>query len=80
MSCQKSDSGLRCLIIGEVYNAYHGISTISPDLFNEIRALIKRLGENDIRGLLSFLYMDALSAELLNDVFASKITISILGR
>ncbi|EFO3694150.1 RES domain-containing protein [Escherichia coli] len=69
---KKSDSGLRCLIIGEVYNAYHGISTISPDLFNEIRALIKRLGENDIRGLLSFLYMDALSAELLNDVFASK--------
>ena len=68
----KPDSGIRCLAIGEVYNAYHGISTISQSMFYEIRKLIDKLGKNDIRGLLSYLYMDALSAELLNDVLASE--------
>lgn len=68
----KSDSGIRCLAIGEVYNIYHGSSTISQIMFDEIRQLIHRLGKNDIRGLLSYLYMDALSSELLNDVFASE--------
>jgi hypothetical protein len=68
----KSEPGIRCLAIGEVYNAYHGTSTISQSLFDEIRKLIDRLGKNDVRGLLSYLYMDALSAELLNDISAPK--------
>ncbi len=65
------DSGIRCLAIGEIYNTYHGTSTIQP-LFEKIRKFIDRLGKNDIRGLLSYLYMDALSAELLNDISASE--------
>jgi hypothetical protein len=69
---EQSDSGIRCLAIGEIYNAYHGTSTISQTMFNQIRKLIDRLGKNDIRGLLSYLYMDALSAELLNDLSASE--------
>ncbi|WP_075172918.1 RES domain-containing protein [Neptunomonas phycophila] len=68
----KSNSGIRCLAIGEVYNAYHGNSTISQSMFDEIRKFIERLGKSDIRGLLSYLYMDALSAELLNDTSASE--------
>lgn len=69
---EQSDSGIRCLVIGEIYNAYHGTSTISQSMFDEIRKLIDRVGKNDIRGLLSYLYMDALSAELLNDISASE--------
>ncbi|MDZ4298989.1 MAG: RES family NAD+ phosphorylase [Moraxellaceae bacterium] len=68
----KSDCRVRCLAIGEVYNAYHGISTIAQSMFDEIRQLIDRLSKNNIRVLLSYLYMDALSAELLNDILASK--------
>ncbi|MEN3156769.1 RES family NAD+ phosphorylase [Alkalimonas sp. NCh-2] len=68
----QSGSGIRCLAIGEIYNAYHGTSTISQELFYEIRKLIDKLGKNDIRGLISYLYMDALSAELLNDLSASE--------
>ncbi|EER3651979.1 RES family NAD+ phosphorylase [Escherichia coli] len=69
---KNAHSGIRCLAIGEIYNAYHGITTISPILSDEVRKLITRLGAKDIHGLMSFLYMDALSAELLNDVLASK--------
>ncbi|MDF3123657.1 RES family NAD+ phosphorylase [Rheinheimera sp. 1928-s] len=69
---ETSERGLRCLIIGEIYNAYHGTSTFSQSLFDEIRKLIERLGKKNIRALLSYLYMDALSSELLNDVSASK--------
>lgn len=69
---EESSSGIRCLVIGEVYNAYHGVSTVSQDLFDEIRKFIKKFDKKDFRALLSCLYMDALSAELLNDVSASK--------
>ncbi|EEK6800201.1 RES family NAD+ phosphorylase [Salmonella enterica subsp. enterica serovar Ruiru] len=69
---KNAHSGIRCLAIGEIYNAYHGITTISPILSDEVRKIITRLGAKDIRGLMSFLYMDALSAELLNDVLASE--------
>lgn len=67
-----SGAGIRCLAIGEVYNSYHGTSTISQTMFDEIRQLIDRLGKNDIKGLLSYLYMDVLSADLLNDITASE--------
>ncbi|BCG08755.1 RES family NAD+ phosphorylase [Buttiauxella agrestis] len=70
---EKSDAGIRCFAIGEVHNAYHGVNTISLGMFNEIRDLIRRLGEDDIRGLLSYLYMDAFSAELLNSIRAHEV-------
>lgn len=68
----KSDSRMRCLAIGEVYNAYHGIRTISESMFDEIRKLLGRLGKDNIQGMLSYIYMDAFSAELLNDTSASE--------
>lgn len=69
---EKADIGIICFAIGEVYNAYHGNNTISVGLFNEIRDLIHRIGGNDVRDLLSFLYMDAFSAELLNSIHAHE--------
>lgn len=70
---KKADHGIRCFAIGEIYNSYHGNSTISSALSDEIRKLTGRLGKNDIHALLSFLYMDAFSAELLNSINASSI-------
>ncbi|POZ19704.1 hypothetical protein C3Z09_02665 [Lelliottia aquatilis] len=70
---EKSEHGVRCFAIGEVYNAYHGTNTISMVAFNEMRDFIQRIGKDDIRALLSYLYMDALSAELLNSVNAHEI-------
>ncbi|HCR2165433.1 TPA: RES family NAD+ phosphorylase [Enterobacter cloacae subsp. dissolvens] len=68
-----SESGMRCFAIGAVFNAYHGVNTISTEVFNEIRDAISRIGKDDIRALLSYLYMDALSAELLNSVNAHEV-------
>lgn len=68
-----SESGMRCFAIGEVFNAYHGVNTISVEVYNEIRDAISRIGKDDIRALLSYLYMDALSAELLNSVNAHEV-------
>lgn len=68
-----SEPGMRCFAIGEVFNAYHGVNTISIEVFNEIRGVISRIGKDDIRALLSYLYMDALSAELLNSVNAHEV-------
>ena len=70
---EKSGEGMRCFSIGEIYNAYHGVSTISPRVFNEIHDLIRKLGEDDIHALLSCLYMDAFSAELLNSTCAHEV-------
>ncbi|WP_313389957.1 RES family NAD+ phosphorylase [Leclercia sp.] len=70
---EKSDSGVRCFAIGEVYNTYHGVSSISPGIFEDIRDFIRRIGKDDVRGLLSYLYMDAFSAELLNSTSAREI-------
>lgn len=67
-----SDNGLRCLVIGEAFNSFHGISSVTDSFSKEIRALLEKLARNDIKSMLSFLYMDALSSELLNDVNASK--------
>ncbi|WP_342040709.1 RES family NAD+ phosphorylase [Aeromonas caviae] len=67
-----STNGLRCLVIGEVFNSYHGISTVSDLFYNEVRSLLGILANDNIKNMLSFLYMDALSAELLNDINASK--------
>lgn len=69
----KADFGIRCFAIGEVYNAYHGNSTISVSVFDEIRDLIHRVGSDDIHALLSYLYMDAFSAELLNSTHAHEV-------
>ena len=70
---EKSENGMRCFAIGEVYNNYHGVNTISPGVSNEIRDFIARIGNDDIRALLSYLYMDAFSAEILNNPKAHKI-------
>lgn len=59
-------------MVGEFYNAYHGTSTISQGMFSQLRELIDKLGKNGITHLLSYLYMDALSADLLNDTSSSK--------
>ncbi|ENA61840.1 RES domain protein, partial [Escherichia coli 178900] len=64
---------MRCFAIGEVFNVYHGVNTISIEVFNEIRDIISRIGKDDIRALLSYLYMDALSAELLNSINAHEV-------
>lgn len=69
---KSAENGLRCLVIGEVFNSYHGISSISDSFFNEIRSLLDRLAKDNIRGMLSYIYMDALAAELLNSVAASE--------
>lgn len=69
----RADAGLRCFAIGEVFNAYHGNSTISVDVFNEIRDFIHKIGRDDIHALLSYLYMDAFSSELLNSTSAHEI-------
>lgn len=68
-----ADVGIRCFAIGEVYNAYHGNSSISVIAFNEIRDFIQRIGKDDIHALLSYLYMDAFSAELLNSINANEL-------
>lgn len=70
---ENSESGMRCFAIGEVFNVYHGVNTISIEVFNEIRDIISRIGKDDIRALLSYLYMDALSAELLNSINAHEV-------
>lgn len=70
---EKYDSGIRCFTVGEVYNNYHGVNTISSTVFNEIHDFIRRIGEDDIRALLSYLYMDSFSAELLNSTHAHEI-------
>lgn len=64
---------MRCFAIGEIYNSYHGVTTISPGVSNEIRDAIGRIGKDDIRALLSYLYMDAFSAELLNSTNAHEV-------
>ncbi len=69
---EKADAGMRCFAIGEVFNAYHGVITISFEVFNEIRDAIRRIGEDDIWALQSYLYMDSLSAELLNSIYAQE--------
>ncbi|MDL5412323.1 RES family NAD+ phosphorylase [Citrobacter amalonaticus] len=68
-----ADVGIRCFAIGEVYNTYHGNSSISVGVFNEIRDFIQRIGNDDIHALLSYLYMDAFSSELLNSINANEI-------
>lgn len=68
-----ADIGIRCFAIGEVYNSYHGNSSISGEVFHEIRDFIQRIGKDDIHALLSYLYMDAFSAELLNSIHANKV-------
>lgn len=70
---EKSENGMRCFAIGEIYNSYHGVTTISPGVSNEIRDAISRIGKDDIRALLSYLYMDAFSAELLNSTNAHEV-------
>lgn len=70
---EKGEAGIRCFAIGEVYNVYHGINSISVDFFNEIRGFIDKIGKDKTRDLLTYLYMDAFSAEILNSTQASKI-------
>lgn len=69
----KAELGIRCFAIGEIYNTYHGNSTISEAVFNEVRDFIQKIGRDDIHALLSYLYMDAFSAELLNSIHAKEI-------
>lgn len=70
---EKSENGMRCFAIGEFYNCYHGVATIPSSAFNEIRDAIGKIGQDDIRALLSYLYMDAFSAELLNSTNAHEV-------
>ncbi len=69
---ENGDVGIRCFAIGEVYNVYHGNNTISSNFFNEIRGFIDRIGKGNLRDLLTYLYMDAFSAEILNSTDAYK--------
>lgn len=67
------EPGIRCFSIGAVYDAYHGNNNISTSIYEEMRDFIQKIGSDDIHGLLSYLYMDAFSAELLNNVRASEV-------
>lgn len=69
---ENADDGIRCFAIGEVYNVYHGNNAISVSFSNEIQGFIRRVGQDNIRDLLTYLYMDAFSAEILNSTDAHK--------
>ena len=70
---KESEPGIRCFTIGAVYDAYHGNNNISPSVYDEMRDFITKIGKDDIHALLSYLYMDAFSAELLNNVNAREV-------